>query len=343
MLPQQEPYTTAIEDCDVEDKVGLAEYRSRRADWLDWLIGEDDHAISHQLRSMAWSYITFRVINERRRHAVRSDTPSIIRNHTLFRFMTTGFVATQALAIRRLDDKEANKPREQVISLRRLVVDICRHKHLFTREVFVGYDGAPFDPEPGKASHWRGLYERPEYWSGVEVATEAYPTTGPEAWEFSECAHEVFDRLSGTRPSSRQREDKISVDVFAALERMIDDPSVEQARKLSNKYLAHAADPLSRRQTPLDEVGLSFNQIDKAHECLLTVGGFVASTLLYENWLGEIPTPQFDIFEHAEQSGLNEHELRRLKRLAKCLAERRQRWIDAAADRLLPSVCQSPA
>lgn len=334
---------TAIERCAVEDKVALADFRRKLAEWLDWLVGDDDHTICRQVWQMNWSYVTFRVINEARRLAFRSNKASIIRNDILFDFITAGFVTTQSLAIRRLDEREATQSDKQVISLRRLVADVCRHQHLFTREVFVGYGGAPFDPKPGKARHWQRIHERPAYWSGVEVSTESYPTSGPEAWEFSEWAHEVFDRLSGTYPWSRQRGDNICVNVYSTLERMIDDPSVKQARQLSNKYLAHAADSLSREQTPLDQFALSFNQIDKAHECLLTVSGFVASTSLYETSIGAIPTPQFDVFEHAELSGLDEHHLRRLKRLAACLTERRQRWIDTAADRLQSSVSRSPA
>jgi len=280
MQSEHSVYETAIEACDVEDKAALAEYRCKRAEWLDWLVGEDDHAISRQLWQMGWSYITFRVINEAARLASRTNQASIVRNNTLFAFMTTGFVATQALAIRRLDEHEAKQRHKQVISLRRLIADICRHKQLFTREIFVGYDGAPFDPEPGKARHWQAILEKKEYWSGVEVSAEPYAIAGPDAWAFSELAHELFDRLSGKDPSSRHRSDKIETNVFATMNRMINDPSIKQARQLNNKYLAHAAEPLSRQKTPLDSVAPSFDQIDKAHECLFTATGFVASKLL---------------------------------------------------------------
>lgn len=328
-------YETPIEACDVDDKAVLAEYRGKRAEWLNWLVGEDEHAISRQLRQMGWSYITFRVINEAARLACNTNKASIVRNNTLFDFMTTGFVAIQALAIRRLDDREATRRDLQVISLRRLIADICGNEHLFTREIFVGYGGAPFDPEPGKARHWHAILEKEEYWSGVEVGAEPYATAGPDAWAFSEHAHELFDRLSGKDPSSRHRSDRVDARVFAAMDRMLNDPSIKRVRQLTNKYLAHAADPLSREKAPLKSVAPSFNEIDKAHECLFTVAGFVASSLLNETVLAAIPTQQFDVFEHAELSGLEAHQLCRLRRLANCLAMRRQKWLQKPVSKIL--------
>lgn len=42
-------WTTPVEDCDVQDKAALRLYRRKRAEWLDWLFGDEEHAISRQL------------------------------------------------------------------------------------------------------------------------------------------------------------------------------------------------------------------------------------------------------------------------------------------------------
>ena len=335
MQSEHSVYETAIESCDVEDKAALAEYRCKRAEWLDWLVGDDDHAISRQIQQMAWSYITFGVINEARRLSVNADKASILRNNTLFAFITTGFVATQALAIRRLDEHEAKQSAKQVISLRRLIADLDRHKQLFTREIFVGYDGLPFDPKPTEGRYRQSIMERPEYWSGVERGIAPELSADLDAWRLSERANRLFDRLSGTDALSRQRGDRVDTRVFAAMSRMINDRSIEKARQLTNKYLAHAADPRSREKVPLDSVAPSLNQIDQAHERLFTLTGFVAARMLSGPNPSVIPTPQFDPFEHGEFSGLDDQHLRRLRRLANVLAKRRKRWIADPTDRLL--------
>lgn len=323
------------EQCDVQDKDALGRYRQKRAEWLGWILGEDDHAIGRQIWLMNWSYITFRVINEARRIASRRGLASPVLNDPLFKFATMGFVAIQALAIRRLVEKEARHPELQVVSLRRLVEDIRAHRNLFTRELFVGFDGAPFDPEPGRHRWWEQATKKIEASGGMACWGEEHQTAGPEAWQHAERLHEEFDRLRGVGTKNRARSDRIPDTVFDKLAELLRDPAIGKARELANKRIAHAADAVSRNDAKHGAIGISFHEIDRAHRSLITAANFVSEVMLSQTDIGTVPTSQFDPFEHLDTGGFDEQAVARLSRLANALAERRDRWARLSTDAVL--------
>lgn len=336
--PRSNYWITPIEQCDVKNKDALQRFRQKRVEWLKWLFDDDDHAIGPQLWLMNWSYVTFRVINEARRIAARRDLRSPIRNHTLFRFATAGFVATQALAIRRLTEKAARKPERQVMSLRRLVDDIAEHQTLFTRELFVGFDGAPFDPEPGRLRWWTDEIEYLKAHGGVACRGEAYLTAGPQAWQHAERLHDVFDRLCGLGvESDRARSDRVPDAVFEKLKSLLEDPMIERVRNLVNKRIAHAADPVSRMAARHNVDGISFKDIDQVHRNLIIVAEFISSVLLSKTSIGTMPIPQFDAFEYLDAGEFDEVAIIKLRKLADVLAERRDRWARTSKEAVLAS------
>src|SRR3954465_5134935 len=99
---------------------------------------------------MCWSYIVFRIVIESRRLAEHAGRPSSALNAVVGELIDQGFAAQQVLAVRRLMEPASKDAVRQVISLRRLVDDLKAHRRIITREVFVGFDGAPFDPKPGR-------------------------------------------------------------------------------------------------------------------------------------------------------------------------------------------------
>lgn len=329
-------WTTSLGACDVEDKDSLKQFRRKRAEWLDWIDGGDRHDISTQLWLMTRSYIAFRIMNEARRLVFQKNIESPIRNNLLFEFSTTGFVTTQALAVRRLDEMEAKDPARQIISLRRLVTDMQIHSKLFTRENFVGFDGAPYDPEPAKTRWLQRLQdEAPGSPDDVACHVEEYKTSGSDAWLHSEQLHCAFDDLSGVQADKRTRSDVIPGQVFKSLVRTIDCPSIQRARGLANKTIAHAATLDSRARSVFKNPGISFNDIDLAHKALITAAQFVSAGLLSETNLQPVPTPQYDPFEHLDAGGFDVATMRRLRRLANVLAQRRKIWADGAHDAVL--------
>lgn len=323
-------YTMPIDRCDVEDKRKLEAYRAKRIEWVDWLVGDDEHCISNQLVGMCWNYITFRVINEAARLANQRKYRSAIRNRVLFEHLLDGFVASQALAIRRLTDEGKG-----VISAQRLVNDIYKQRQLLTREIFVGYDGTPYDPRPVRDTFMATLIERRLATAPSEFVAGSIPTSGPEAWFSAERRHRMFDRMAGTGSAERKRSDQLPILLFESLKQSMKERPIDQITYVANKCIAHAADLFSRslKSLPLDAI--AFRDIDNAHRQLISVSNFVSACLLYETHLIPVPRPVFKVFEYVDEAGFDEQDLRRLRRLAGGLLKRRERWADEAAHRVL--------
>lgn len=323
---------TAAEARDVLDTGALRAFRAKRAEWHELLQGADEHAIKRQVWAANWSYVVFRVLNEARRLAETRNLKSPIRNDTFFRFATAGFVATQALAMRRLTEEEGRTPQRQVISLRRLVADIRANRHLLTREAFVAFDGAPYDPEPAR-QRWLASIASEAGGEGTVYVRSEYAHSGPGAWEHADRLHQLFDRLSETVGRRRDRFDRVSDSVLDRLVSCLEDPAIAKLRTLTNKRIAHAADPRSRGASLA--IGFSLNELDIAHRQVITAAEFVALGVVGESSIGTVPTPAYNAYEHLDAAGFDEDAVRRLDRLAKAVADRRRRWAAKALDSIL--------
>src|SRR5580704_4282273 len=185
---QTKRYTTAVQDCDVQNRASLVEYRAKRDEWLRWyeVRKNEPNTIQQQIFSMIFIDLAYRTLTEPRR-ATDPNLKIAARNSMLAHLLDQGYVASQVLAIRRLLDK-----RRRVISVRRLLDDIDENRHLLTREVYVCYDGLPYDPEA-----WRALPRTPEMniW-GIEAP-------GLGKYLGARFRHEAFDRLSNILPLHR--------------------------------------------------------------------------------------------------------------------------------------------
>lgn len=104
-------YKTEVADCDVQDKANLQAYRAHRTKWELWCEIGDPNSLASQFDSMSWFDAVFRLINETRN---TSDTNFAAFSGVLAEALDSGFVAGQAIAIRKLVDKG-----DDVISLRR--------------------------------------------------------------------------------------------------------------------------------------------------------------------------------------------------------------------------------
>ena len=161
------PYEFPIGHCDVQDRKALARYRGKRIKWLAWLEGDPDNSIVSQLHGMMWSDATFRALNKARGYASQQSPTGAVAP-LLAEFLDQGFVATQVLAITRLIDKGS-----EVVSLWRLLDDIAENPNLITREIFVCFDGLPYDARAAETAYW-AKHGRPKTSASVGL-----PTSGP--------------------------------------------------------------------------------------------------------------------------------------------------------------------
>src|SRR5690348_6622377 len=122
-------YKYSCEQCDVANKTYLEVFRERRAQWIFWLMGDDQHSIWTQISSLLWDINLFQTINDLRRMGAEHPTSEVGFNNSVLRMLDAGFVATQVTSIRRLTDRQPRDPDKGVISLRRLVDEIQANRN----------------------------------------------------------------------------------------------------------------------------------------------------------------------------------------------------------------------
>ncbi len=295
-------YQHAIEQCHVLDKERLRLFRDKRETWRFWLRGDDPHSIWKQIWALLWDDVLFRTVNDLRRHALDHPSDTVGFNSAVLRLFDAGFVTTQVTAIRRLTERQPRDPAKSVISLRRLVDDIRASRELMTREVYVAYDGLPYDP----ASVLDAEIEK-KLAAGTIAPFEWLETSGPSAWRMSEMVHKNFDKFSRCLvPESRSRTDLIAPDWFDWLDSRLN--ACEDIRKFANKFVAHAAEPSSRTGLADTQTGVTLDRLGLCHKAIYQVAALVGS-LLWEGSFRAVPIPQYAHLENLEKGWVKRDDL----------------------------------
>jgi hypothetical protein len=209
-------------------------------------------------------------------------------------FIDQGYVATQALAIRRFTEKPQAKPDRQPISIRRVLSEIRNNRTLITRECYVSYDGLPYEYEDIRADWIDHVRETGEQYSRLD-------STGPEAWAAAERVHRHFDQLSGVSPASRSRNDLIAEGVFNQISNEIARAEIAEVSAFADKFLAHAADDVSRRSMSDRELKNTMAKFTECHKALFNAAEMICASLLWEGSTSPLPQPQFGFLEHLDR------------------------------------------
>ena len=191
-------------------------------------------------------------------------------------------MAYVVIALRKLyDDKLSGA--KAVNSLRSITQQIVDNSHLFKREVFVTYDGLPYE-EAGAKDRKTGLTVN---------------------WR-----HHHFDLLCRRASNAPRRPtDKLDVNVPIAIhQRAVLRPEIEV---FANKFLVHSA---ARNNRPNENY--VFKNVTLARIQLQYKNAIWASQqigrFLCEPILSEVPTPQFDVLEQWENGLFSEPVKRKL-------------------------------
>lgn len=224
-------YKYKIEECSVDpsSRNSLIKYREKRIEWLTWLEKDEEHSFFQTLSNMLWEDVAFRTLVE----AANIEKDSALENPLLAHTLIHGHVALQLLAIRRLMD-----PKNGTMSLPRLLQDLKNNHRLFTREIYICYDGLPYDFEEAE----RYVIEKQTKPSNFGKAFFA-DKDGPYAYLPSKIAHERFDKICGVHSKNRTRQDRIPVGILEKLDRLLNSSKAEKLIDWANTYLTHAPIP----------------------------------------------------------------------------------------------------
>jgi hypothetical protein len=322
-------YTYPIDQCDVppERRPALRAYRDKRRQWLEWIDGDEHHAIWLVLSSMIWRDVSFRVLT----HLATADENSSLNASLVAEALLEGHVANQVLAIRRLTDR-----RRDIISVRRLVTDLRSHFHLLTRENYVCFDGLPYD------------YAAVEHKVMMEHVGKGFfwgATSGPRAHSTSRMAHEQFDKLSGIEPANRSRENRLPRSLLDAIEGWLDGSGADELANWSHAFLAHAGGPDARKR--IEHLTVTGNKITDATRALARATEAISAWLLFAGGRTNslMPVAQFDQFEKLDQPIMRAGNDGEAQSLWDQLSAERDRYLDGVDVDLLGrrSACSKAA
>ena len=291
------------EDCDIVCKERLRQFRVEKLKWLFWLHDDEQHPIYKQVVSLLCDYALFRTLNDLRVKAAKAKSQSVGFNAPTLVLLDSGFVAKQAMGIRRLIDKSDN-----AVSLKRLVDDIKENRGLITREVYVAHDGLPYD-----YARVKGAYYAKKLKEHRKVCFEGVETTRPKAWSVSERAHRLFDTLSKTSSNQRKRDDLLPAQWFDNLNNKLG--ICCDLLKFADKFIAHPADSSSRSKLTEAQKVVTLNKLTKCHQAIVAVASDVSHCILGDGSSWTVPQPSFDPIENLDKGWIGTEALEEAREL----------------------------
>lgn len=272
--------------------------REKFEEWREWLLGDDIYSIRNQIHSMIWDSAIFQSINEARRYARKDKNGKPELNAAVHQFINKCFFETQAIAIRRLLDRNVACGRRSVVSLFRLLDDMERHVRVLTRENVLDALHLPYDYLAEKQ-------ELDRNWDG------RFMVCGKDYWdcEKSDHVHKNMDLLTPTESPHRDPKDTISQDLLRWLAARV--KKCEAVRVFVDKFLAHSATPDSRATITDEQTDITLGQILNAHKIICQIAEFVAQNLFLCSIGNPLPIAQFNQFEYFEKPWVTEDTLKR--------------------------------
>ena len=315
-------FQTPVEKCQVEDKEGLAQYRSHWKKWMQWYSHgtSEPHSIESQIHQMLFDDLTYRSIASVR-ESVAADDAISARSSTLAYLLDRGYVFTQVLAIQKLLDD-----RKDVISVRRLLKDVRRQRKLITREVYVAGDGIPYD-----YNKW------PETVDKADPMVQMYGFDAPGLSDFarSHYLHETFDLLACTQqPSGRTKNDVIPDSRFRTLDSWISGPAAQEITSIRHNFISHAASSI--KLGPAQFKGVKFSQIDEVQRAIVRVErALIDHVLSIRIARNVVPSPPLGLFSGLDLPYARSDQQASMHKRWDELADDRNRWSDGVLEDLL--------
>lgn len=259
-------------------------YSKLRKRWLNWL-REDDHSIWNQLYELIWNDCYFRILNEARKMREPNEL-----NQDLIRLIDLGYLNLQLSGIRRLIDS-----RDDVISVPRVIDDMLKNVSALNRKDFILDLELPYDFVDAERK-WR--IDNPP----VSGRVYCLPIRGELAFESSSLAHNAFDKLCGASSANRSANDIVSKSLLEGLaSRLLTSQNLKDVKSYVNKYIAHAADPVSRANYQVSELSITLDKITSGIGELFRIAEEIGS-IIYEGAHADVvPTPQYNVLKSLDR------------------------------------------
>lgn len=303
-------------------------YLQKRKEWLEKLAGEDEHSIANQLHAMTWNFARFNVVNEGLRIAPpyqgdEAEPGDVELNGLLYGLLTSGFFTVQSIAARKLVDGSPD-----VYSLTQLLDDIIENASLFTRANMLDAEGLTYD--------YAALEKQEQQYRDDQIAAgkKAYniPNFG-NLWE-SRWRHVAIDRLTRARVDSRAPSDVIPVALFQDLKNRVV-TACDNIRIATNKYIAHAATPSSRKAAPGPP---RLVDLIVANQTLCEVVGCLANQILSGSFSSQVASAGSSALQFIDRPLVRPNQVRDLDKVWRDFERKSQTWSNWQPDDIQLSI-----
>ena len=260
----------------------LQKFKSLHKQWIEWLAGEDARAVFSQLVHIMYDTLIYRMVLKARTLCEKTDDGKLKLNHAMHYLIDKCYFESQALAIRRLMDKDSN-----TISLYKIIDSMENNRYILKRkyyfEVLKDYQ---YDYQKMKVEEEKYLTENLKCGEGICVPPEL-------DWEKSAELHSDLDWLCGTDENRRTPDDIIQKEIFEKLKKEL--LTVENIKGYVDKFIAHS----DIKRNAVKKSSVTFNHIWEAQKKLSMIANFIRIYLLDRveyfplpiigcNWLGGI-------------------------------------------------------
>ena len=300
-------------------------FEAKRQEWIRCLAykdprtGEmDRNCVLAQVYDLVWNAGVYRIVLEARRIAEKDERGRIKLHGPTHRLLDRCFYQSQLVSIRRLMDTYPLAGDKGVFSLKGLVLDMKKHRSMFTRQNLFAAFEQPLDVESVRKAMFDYLWERERQGHHVsELPVGCVP-------DFSDRLHKDVDALCGVQPEARQDDDMVLEAVFENLEKKLD--STRDICGHVNKFLAHAATPESRARVDADSAKITYEKLWHAHETICRACQFIDCFLLRQTNHSFLASYPGDLLRYADQPLAAGEAIDRLRECWTAYAKKTESW-----------------
>jgi hypothetical protein len=201
----------------------------------------------------------------------------------LHELIDDGYFIGNSTAIRRLLDAQTASGAGGVFSLVGLINEIGDCEDLFTRGNVLAARDLDYDYAPARFRAY------------AEAENKGTVAISPIGWFGSRYWHGVMDELCGVVPENRARSDSPNKGRMKTLAMELAEKG-RSIREWTNKFIAHAASPESRKGILPQSQSVSLAKLWLAERMIVRSASFISAKFVTGENLAALANPWFDLF-----------------------------------------------
>ena len=261
---------------DVKDKCNFKKYVEKMAEWNDCLSNSaNSNSVFSRLFELLKYHFLYKTVIGLYKKSKENPNNELGFNNGISNLIEEGYVHFQTITIRGLIEPQNKNPQKRINSLRSIIDDIAKNSHLITRECYMAISNLPFDYRKAELDfQQKSAKYVQEFSSDIRIKWFVRDSKGPLAYKESQERHGLFDKISSSTESNKNRNDTIRPDIFRKLNEIFG--SCDFIKKFTDANIAHFGISTPKNQ----QNQLPFDRVEKCIEHLFRTYNYVNEYLL---------------------------------------------------------------